>query len=211
MDMIDGKWIKARMSGKRGEQAELARALDITATQVSLMLKGKRQVQPQEVPKLLDFFNEEITSNAIVDKAQSESPHSALVPVYDVAAGAGHGAIIDLEEMVFSMAFPDNYLKKLTKSKPENLAIIGVKGDSMLPTLLDDDVVLLDMEKRNLNYDGLFVLRFDDALHVKRIGRATSEGHVTILSDNRDLYPSFERRIDTIEAVGKVLWYGRKV
>jgi len=37
MDMIDGKWIKARISGKRGEQAELARALDITATQVSLV------------------------------------------------------------------------------------------------------------------------------------------------------------------------------
>lgn len=58
MDVIDGNWIKQRLTGERGEQAALARALGITQAKVSLTLKGTRNVQPSEVPKLLEFFNE---------------------------------------------------------------------------------------------------------------------------------------------------------
>jgi phage repressor protein C with HTH and peptisase S24 domain len=135
----------------------------------------------------------------------------ALVPVFDVHASAGHGAFSDAEQEVYSLAFPPSYLKRLTSSAPSNLAIISVKGESMEPTLLDDDIVLLDASKTNLSYDGLFVLRFDDALHVKRVGRAPKKGHVNIISDNKELYPPMLMQVGEVEAVGKVLWYGRKV
>lgn len=151
-------------------------------------------------------------SKLVKVEAGDEAPNgSALVPVYDVTASAGYGALIDQETEVYSLAFPPNYLSKLTRSSPKNLAIISVKGDSMEPVLLDDDIVLLDTSKINLSYDGLFVLRFNDALHVKRIGRSAKRGHITIISDNRDLYPPFEAEIGDVEAIGKVLWYGRKV
>ncbi|WP_165775075.1 S24 family peptidase [Mameliella alba] len=145
------------------------------------------------------------------DLDQGEPGKSTLVPVYDVHASAGGGAVNHEEPEVYSLAFPPAYLKRLTSSSPGNLAIISVKGESMEPTLLDDDIVLLDASKTNLSYDGLFVLRFDDALHVKRVGRAPKKGHVTIISDNKDLYPPMLMSSDEIEAVGKVLWYGRKV
>lgn len=146
-----------------------------------------------------------------VDHIQERPNGSALVPVYDVAASAGLGSLVDQETEVYSLAFPPNYLRKLTSSSPKNLAIISVKGDSMEPVLLDDDIVLLDASKVNLSFDGLFVLRFNDALHVKRVGRSAKRGYITIISDNRDLYPPFEAHITDVEAVGKVLWYGRKV
>jgi phage repressor protein C with HTH and peptisase S24 domain len=134
-----------------------------------------------------------------------------LIPVYDVAASAGHGAVAEYEAQTHSLAFPPDYLKRLTSSSPGNLSIISVKGESMEPTLLDDDIVLLDTSKTNLSYDGLFVLRFDDALHVKRIGRSPKKRHITIISDNRNLYPPMEATISDVQAIGKVLWYGRKV
>lgn len=133
-----------------------------------------------------------------------------LVTVFDIQASAGFGAVIDAEEPVYSLAFPPQYLARLTRSSPQNLAIISVKGDSMEPTLLDDDIVLLDTSKRDLSYDGLFVLRYGDALHVKRVTRNARPDHVTVLSDNR-VYPPVDYRLDEIEPVGKVLWYGRKV
>ncbi|WP_420329706.1 S24 family peptidase [Pseudooceanicola atlanticus] len=133
------------------------------------------------------------------------------MPVYDLSASAGYGAVIDQETEVYSLAFPPAYLKRLTSSSPGNLAIISVKGESMEPTLLDDDIVLLDASKTNLSFDGLFVLRFNDALHVKRVGRSVKRGHVMIISDNRELYPPLDAAVDDIEPVGKVLWYGRKV
>lgn len=146
-----------------------------------------------------------------VEHGEAVPDNAKMVPVYDVAASAGHGALVDYEATAYSLAFPPEYLSRLTSSAPKNLAIISVKGESMEPTLLDDDIVLLDASKTNLSYDGLFVLRFGDTLHVKRVGRSAKKDHVSIISDNRDLYPALEVSVGDVEAVGKVLWYGRKV
>lgn len=153
-------------------------------------------------------------SSALVSAADASPAldKSNLVSVYDVTASAGHGAVVDDEERVSSLAFPPGYLRKLTRANPRDLAIITVKGDSMLPTLGDDDVVMLDMSKRDLSYDGLFILRDNgDGLLVKRVGRASRSGYVSLISDNRTLYPAVERAIEDIEVIGKVLWHGRKV
>jgi len=127
-----------------------------------------------------------------------------------VAASAGPGAVTEYEAVTHSLAFPPAYLSKLTSSNPKNLSIISVKGDSMEPTLLDGDIVLLDASKQNLGFDGLFVLRLDDVLHVKRLSRSANPGHVTVLSDNPTV-PPLEYRKEDVFPVGKVLWYGRRV
>lgn len=136
---------------------------------------------------------------------------NALVPVYDVTASAGYGYLNEYEPQTHSLAFPPDYLRRLTSSSPKNLAIISVKGDSMEPTLLDGDVVMVDMSKTHLGYDGLFVLRVNDILHVKRIGLSARRGRVRIISDNKALYEPTEAEISEVDVVGKVLWYGRKV
>lgn len=59
MEIVDTKWLLARMSGKRGEKARLAEALGIGPDQVAKILTGVRRVQPEEVPRLLAFYNEE--------------------------------------------------------------------------------------------------------------------------------------------------------
>lgn len=136
--------------------------------------------------------------------------HDALVPVYDVAASAGFGALVDYEQQTHSLAFPPDYLRKLTSSSPANLAIISVKGESMEPTLLDDDIVLVDMSKTHMGFEGLFVIRHNETLLVKRAGMSPKNGHVTLLSDNK-AYPPVEASLADLSVVGKVLWYGRKV
>lgn len=135
----------------------------------------------------------------------------ALVSVFDVAASAGDGSFVDYEPQVGALAFPADYLRHLTSTPPSRLAIISVKGESMEPTLLDDDIVLMDGSKTSLAFDGLFVLQMDGALHVKRVARGSRPGAVMILSDNRAVYPPVERQIADVHVIGKVLWYGRKV
>lgn len=133
-----------------------------------------------------------------------------LVPVYDVEASAGYGAVVGAEEHIYNLAFDPAFLRQMTDAKPRDLAIIQVKGDSMEPTLLHGDQVLVDRSKTNLDFDGLFVIRYGEALHVKRVGRAPSRGKVFIRSDN-DQYPPFEVERPELDVVGRVLWYGRKV
>jgi phage repressor protein C with HTH and peptisase S24 domain len=110
------------------------------------------------------------------------------------------------------LAFPPGYLAQLTRANPRDLSIIGVKGDSMLPTLADDDLVMIDRTKKDLSFDGLFVIRDGgDALLIKRIGRASRRGFVSIISDNRAVYPAVEKPLDEVEVIGRVIWKGGKV
>lgn len=144
-----------------------------------------------------------------IENGEPAPEDMALVPAYEVYASAGPGALVEEEQISHSLAFPPDYLRSITTVSPKYLTIISVKGDSMEPTLPHGSIVMLDMSKQNLGYDGLFVIRIDDTLHVKRIGRSAQHGHVLIISDNprhRDLDMPVER----IEPVGKVLWYGRE-
>lgn len=136
---------------------------------------------------------------------------SDLIPIYNVSASAGYGSLVaDPEEIVDRLSFPPGYLRKITSSNPKNLAIIGVKGKSMEPTLSDDDIVMVDLTKVDLSYDGLFVVRDGgDSLLVKRISRGPRRGTVLLVSDNPQ-YPNQEREFDQVEVVGKVIWKGVK-
>ena len=136
--------------------------------------------------------------------------NSDLVPVHDVEASAGHGSFIDGEAHTCNMAFDRGFLRRMTDAGANELSIIRVKGHSMEPTLLDDDHVLVDRTKVNLSFDGMFVIRFDDALHVKRIGRSARRGNVMVTSDNASYTPLDMPKTD-LEVIGRVLWVGRKV
>jgi len=81
----------------------------------------------------------------------------------------------------------------------------------MAPTLKNDDIVMLDSSKTNLDFDGLFVLRYGDVLHVKRVGRSGRRGYIMVMSDNREEYPPVEYALEDVQAVGKVVWFGKKV
>lgn len=139
-----------------------------------------------------------------------DSAPGDMVDVYNVEASAGYGALVGSEMVVDRLSFPPGYLRQITSSNPKNLAIIGVKGKSMEPTLSDDDIVMVDMTKRDLSYDGLFVVRDGgDSLLVKRISRGPRRGTVLLVSDNPQ-YPNQEREFDQVEVVGKVIWKGVK-
>lgn len=138
------------------------------------------------------------------------TPSGDMVDIYNVQASAGHGAFVGHELVVDRLSFPPGYLRQITSSHPRNLAIIGVKGDSMQTTLADGDLVMIDTSKRDLSFDGLFVIQDGGAsLLVKRIGRAARRGWVKLISDNRN-YDPIEREVGEIDVVGKVIWKGVK-
>jgi SOS-response transcriptional repressor LexA len=146
-------------------------------------------------------------SIAAAEIAISDTP---MIDVWNVTASAGNGLMApDHEAVTERLAFPPDFLARLTKTHPRHLAIIAVKGDSMAPTLFDDDIVMLDTTKCNLDWDGIFVLRFGDALHVKRIARGRGD-MIRIISDNQTYHPQEISRSE-VHVVGRVIWKGCKV
>ena len=145
------------------------------------------------------------------DHQEPDAPNpTALVPVYDIDVSAGHGSIVDAEEHISNLAFSKRYLLDMTSARGNQLAAIKVRGDSMTPTIQHEDMVVIDMTKDNLDYDGLFVIRIGEALQIKRIGRGSKRTSVMEIADN-SLYPPVDTERTEIDVVGKVIWYGRKV
>ena len=134
------------------------------------------------------------------------------IPVLNVDASAGYGAIAESETAHTRFGFDERWLGRLTRAKSASLSIIHVLGDSMEPTLSDGDEVLVDASDQGSRLrDGIYVLRADDALVVKRVTLKPGGRKITISSDN-SAYPSWDD-VDRseIQVVGRVIWFGRAV
>lgn len=135
-----------------------------------------------------------------------------LIPVYDVSASAGDGSIVEYESVACSLGFPSDYLRRTLRSNPRDLAILTVNGYSMMPTLKEDDLVMVDTSKRNIGYDGMFVVRHDDVLKVKRLRWGEGRRTIWLISDNEDNgYPPIEVPAENLAVIGRVMWTGGKV
>lgn len=215
MTDFSNDWVRDRLREKGLKQRHLAEHLGLDQDKISKSLSGVRRFTADEALAIKKFLSDQsaLADMPEVVRASEGTPNGKkLITVYQVTASAGGGALAETEDLAaYSLAFPPNYLEKLTRSNPKNLSIISVKGDSMEPTLHDDDIVMLDFSKRDLNFDGLFVLRFGETLHVKRVARSSKREHVKIISDNRGVYPPEDVHIGEVEVVGKVIWKGGKV
>ena len=134
-----------------------------------------------------------------------------LIPQLAIGASAGPGAEPGSEEPMAALAFQSNWVRNVATGRPEALSVIGVEGDSMLPTLADGDQILVDSDDRERLRDGIYVLRTDDALLVKRLSVNPATRRLTIRSDN-DAYPSWDDCDPAgVNVIGRVVWVGRRL
>jgi phage repressor protein C with HTH and peptisase S24 domain len=131
----------------------------------------------------------------------------------EARASAGAGALDPAEQALGDIGFDPHWLRRmgLGSDARSRLSIIRVEGDSMAPTLGDGDEILVDSaDGADRLRDGVYVLRLEGALMVKRLSVGPG-GRVTIRSDNR-AYPSWpDCDRSTLDIVGRVAWLGRRL
>lgn len=192
--------------------SEISRLLGRNAAYIQQYIRrgSPRQLDEQDCSVLARFFG--VDEKVLGGQARRSSPDADLVhiPILDVEASAGYGALPGSEGNSAQFGFDDKWLRRLTTSKASNLSIIGVLGDSMEPTLHDGDEVMVDLgDGQSRLRDGIYVLRMNDMLSIKRIAIEPQGKRVSVLSDN-PTYPSW-RGLDKrmLNIVGRVLWFGR--
>ncbi|NIJ39271.1 transcriptional regulator with XRE-family HTH domain [Sphingopyxis panaciterrae] len=143
--------------------------------------------------------------------ARARGSAMVLVPKLAIGASAGAGASIDGEPVESEVAFDSKWLRGLG-ADPRALTIIRVEGDSMAPTLDDGDDILVDGgDAAGRLRDGIYVLRMDDVLMVKRIARAPGQGRISVISDNPHYRSWDDLPMAAVQLVGRVVWTGRRV
>jgi phage repressor protein C with HTH and peptisase S24 domain len=205
-----------KLCAERGETfASLSRLIGRNDAYIQQYLrKGTpRQLKERERRTLALYFQiPETMLGAPPD--DSAAAYGELVPVMrsPVRASAGPGAIPADETMRPYFAFDPRWLKALTASPASKLSLIRVEGDSMSPTLSAGDDILVDLvDGPERLRDGVYVLRVDGTLLVKRLAIHPVGRRVTVQSDNPAYGDLPDCGLDEIDCVGRVIWTGRKI
>lgn len=121
----------------------------------------------------------------------------------DVNASAGGGAGV-LDEDFVSLKIPlemsqligDHYDMKYIEA-------INVSGDSMEPTFSYNDIVFINRAQLSINRGGIFILKTEAGLFIKRVKKRT-DGKIELISDNQ-IYSKEVLEPNEIEIIGRVV------
>ncbi len=131
----------------------------------------------------------------------------ALIPLYDVRAAAGHGALAEDRDAAEHWAFSRAWLSREVRVAAERLKLVTVAGDSMEPDLHDGDVVMIDVGDVESLREGVYVFSLGGHVYVKRL--VLHNEHLIVISRNRDLFPpmaiSTMRENSTFHLIGRVV------
>ena len=213
--LSDPRLVLERLCAERGDDfAGLSRMLGRNPAYIQQFVRRgvPKRLKEEERRKLARYFA--ISETLLGGPPEEPANPDGLVSVkrHLVMASAGPGAIVSEELGKPYFGFDERWLKGLTPTTPENLSIVRVEGDSMSPTLNAGDDILVDLGDASERLrDGIYVLRMDDALVVKRLALHPIERRVTVQSDNPAYSDWPDCDLGEINCIGRVIWAGRKV
>lgn len=140
--------------------------------------------------------NDLISDMNIVKKALNGKNNLIAINYYEnIYASAGYGTNME-DYTPTKMEFDKNFLEKILNiSKFDNLDIIRVIGDSMLPYIKDGEFILVERIHDAKSGDTI-IASIEGELYVKRLKKVPFEKWLTLESENNE-YSSIE--LDTIE------------
>jgi len=162
------------------------------------LLKGNDLAQPRKngpyyLPENVDTEKE---GTDLQDQGDSGSipllnDQTTLTVYTDVKAAAGEGRVVYPDEAQRTVEVPRHFISSLIGfSVPSTVGIHMVEGDSMRPTIQEDDLVLYKPVEE-VRSGGVYVVLIDGGLSVKRVERIPGGGY-KIISDNKyGSYPNY--------------------
>lgn len=212
----DPRQILDRLIAERGEDyAGLSRLIGRNPAYIQQYIKrgSPRRLDERDRALLAGYFriDERLLGGPALPALPVPDDMLLPVPRLDVGASAGAGSLSEDDRAEALFAFDRRWLRRMSHN-PDRLAIIRVEGDSMVPTLRHGDDIMVDSGDAGARLrDGIYVLRRDSVLLVKRLARALSDGRVTIISDNSAYPTEVDVAVGELDLVGRVLWTGRCV
>lgn len=135
-----------------------------------------------------------------------ETERIVNVPMIDLAYGMGGTYLDDLgeEAEIRTEPFPLSFIRRYTRAKPDNLVFAEGMGDSMVPTITSNDLMLIDQSDNTLRIaDQIWAFSFGGVGMIKRL-RPRPDGSIAILSDNPNV-PEDRAVDDELFLIGRVV------
>lgn len=203
-------------------QAELARRVGITQPTVADLLSGKSQGSKHlhKIARVLGTTPERLLGEpsipALADRRigfsgfpAERDPDQAEVRVLDLALGFGAN-YFDVPVKEERQSFSRAWLRSYTRADPDQVVIAHGVGDSMAPTLLDSDLLIIDTSQQTLNIaDKIWAIAYGEVGGVKRL-RPLPGGGVQMIADNPQV-PDAVAYDGELHILGRVVGVVRKM
>jgi phage repressor protein C with HTH and peptisase S24 domain len=189
--------------------ADLARLLGVSDNAIYKWLSGRGQPSVTNLvalAKASEVSIEWLATGQESSNARQATRRRVEHDEFAYAPSADDGRVESLrsEQIVDHLAFKKDWVRARLNADPRNLLLIETVGDSMAPTLEDSDLLLVDLSEPRFRHDGIYVLRRDSVLEVKRLQRRP-DGSLNIISDNPAYAPAIVAS-DTVHILGRVIW-----
>lgn len=173
---------------------------------VSNFEKGETKRKPSWVRYAAIAFDDPESADTA---GEDHDPDAVDIQQWDVAYGMGGGTYLDLPVTGERHKFSRSWLRQFTHAPPEKIFLAAGTGDSMMPTILDADIVVIDTSQQEVRLaDKIWAASYGQTGIIKRL-RPMPDGSVKILSDNPNVPP--ETAYDgELSVVGRVVAIVRK-
>lgn len=181
----------AKETLKIGSLKELAKILGYAETTVNNWYKdGFNNTVRLKIQNQIDIYSKNTTLNTISNDEKQNGDLVTINLYEDIQASAGYGANND-DIVPAKLQFDKNFLRQFFNiTRFENLDIIRVVGDSMLPAIKDGEYIIVERGFTARNGDTV-IANIDGELYVKRLYKIPLEQWVRLESEN-DIYPPIE-------------------
>ena len=159
------------------------------------------------VPKKVALLLQELEKTNKV-----QEPELVSVPVYDVQASAGPGAINHHEDIAEWISFSPEFAVTHFGTR-SGLVCMKTTGNSMEPTMKAGELIVINTQEcGRIARDGaMYLLRMGDTLSVKRVTRSIG-GMLDVTSDNPS-GPRYQINLSNLaendmEIVGRIVFHG---
>lgn len=202
----------------------LATALDCSLLDIlrnDLKIVDGKIVKPR-LTSSFDPDTEDLEPNNVVAYSrESWRPNiPGAVPEIDMKLGAGSGTVsgevinmplgkgtISAHPVVAEWVFPDAYLEHELKVRRSNIIVEEIIGDSMIPTYMPGEKVVIDISQNTLKSDTVYAISdgFSEP-QIKRLQRVpfSNPPQVIIISDNPNL-ERFTVELERLIIIGRIV------
>ena len=190
-------------------KGQFAKKMNVSYQTVSDWEDGKITPRPTRFEKLAKILN--VPSDWLIlgqgDYSPDDPPTNVCtITAFSAEAAEGYGCQMYVENHPFKrIDINRDWLNKNASYTDENaLSIITKQGDSMSPTIMDSDALLLDHSISEIQKDGIYATVINGNIYINRFN-LRPDGKLIMISDNK-AYDSYEvQEADNVEVIGQII------
>ncbi len=217
-----GDRVEERLKKLGLSQAELARRVKVSQPTINALIRGNNtsskhlhriaaelETSPAYLAGETDD-NSPIALPASALEAVTEKYDLAFLPEFEIGYSMGGGTPFEHVEQRGVVPFQRQWLRSIMRGTIDELFVARGEGDSMQPTILDGDVVLIDTAQKDIRQqDRIWAVNYGDLGVIKRVRRLPG-GNYVLLSDNATV-PPVKCFDEEMQVIGRVIWIGRRI